>query len=91
MTPYRMSLTTAPSPRRVPWHVRALAWAFRAAWRAGSDRDPWDQQVCRRAAGGVWELRCVRRGPFGPWVVGWYPSHVDVDHPFDIEAVEVWP
>lgn len=90
---------TAPlsTPRQVPWHVRARAWIFRAAWRAGSDRDPWEQQVCRRAAGGAWERRrlhpCAATATSGAifgYVEHWYPARVEILRRYDVVAREEW-
>lgn len=90
--PYReLVVVRPPAPRRVPWHVRALAWAFRVAWRAGGPFDPWQQRVCRRAAGGEWELRRVSRDPpayvWGDW---WYPRRVEITREYTVIAREVW-
>lgn len=93
VAPYReLALVQPPAPRRVPWHVRALAWAFRVAWRAGSPFDPWQQQVCRRDAGGEWELRHVFEvPPYGADATVWSPRCVKITRPHKVIVREVWP
>lgn len=93
VAPYReLALVQPPAPRRVPWHVRALAWAFRVAWRAGSPFDPWEQKVCRRAAGGEWERRRVwRLRPHFVDVDLWFPRRVEITLEYTVIEREVWP
>lgn len=93
----QQSASTVSIPRRVPWHIRALASVIRAAWRAGLPCDPWEQQVCRRAAGGAWERRrlhpCAATATSGA-VVGtvehWYPVRVEILRRYDVVAGEAW-
>lgn len=87
MTPYRMSMTTAPT-RRVPWHLRAFVRVV--SWWTGEGAAVIlaGHRAARRAIGGAWELRMYITLPGAPeW---WSPADSRTSPHYRVVDREVW-